>query len=643
MSASIRYDVSLLTEHDIYLFKDGCHHRLHDKLGAHVLNDGEGSGTLFSVWAPQAESVSVIGDFNHWDAAPHPLARRGDRSGIWEGFIHGVNGGAMYKYRIGSPAGFSADKTDPFAFRREPPPGSASLVADLRYPWRDADWLTRRKEANALDAPWSTYEVHLGSWRRVPEDGGRVLGYRETAYYLAEHMHHMGYTHVQLQPVMEISRFPGGSQPSSLFAPTMRYGSPQDLMFLIDHLHLHGIGVVLDWSCCATGGVDPAMQQFDGTALFEASDLGRGLHRSSGAPDYDYGRAEVRAILISSAIFWLEHYHADAIRVPHVGLMVHDDQVRPPDERMPAISPEAADTRAIEFFRSLNETIYRERPDVQTIAAECEACPMVSRPTYVGGLGFGMTWNMRWTQDTLRYFARDPITRKYHQDEITFGIGCVAAENYVLALAQAGARPDKDSLLTRFPGPLRDKFATLRLVFGYMYGHPGKKLVFMGNEFGTWTPWREEESLPWHLLQAPEHQGVMRWSRDLNHLYRNERSMHELDFASDGVEWIDYHDTQASIISFLRKSKHPIEYMLVICNATPVARKSYRLGVPHGGYWQELLNSDASIYGGSGVGNFGGVDAAPVSAHGRFHSLVLDLPPLSTLFLKSAFVDELAS
>jgi len=636
MSAPIRYDLSLLTEHDIYLFKDGCHYRLQDKLGAHLLDRENARGALFAVWAPNAESVAVIGDFNHWNAASHPLARRQDRSGIWEGFIPGVGAGAMYKYRIRGPAGYVADKADPFAFRCEPPPGSASLVGNLTYHWRDADWLTRRKQANALDAPWSIYEVHLGSWRRVPEEGMRVLSYRESALYLAEHMHHMGHTHVQLLPVMECFSAGNLYQPSSLFAPTSRYGLPQDLMFLIDHLHLHGIGVVFDWSCCGTAGVAAALQMFDGTPLFEDRDAGRQIEGRANAPRYNYARPELRAILISSAMFWLERYHADAIHVPHVGCMVHGDEAGPPDERMLATPADRVDTRAIGFLRSLNETIYRELPDVQTIAGECASCPMVSRPTYIGGMGFGMTWNTGWMQDTLRYFARDPITRKYHQDELTFSAGYVSTENYVLPLPHSEAGPGKDSLLTRFPGPRRDKFATLRLLLGYMYAHPGKKLLFMGNEFGTWTAWREDESLPWHLLQNPEHEGVMRWARDLNHLYRDERSMHELDFSHDGFEWIDYHDTQASVISFLRKPKHSGEYMLVICNATPVARKGYRLGAPQGGFWQEILNSDAVIYGGSGMGNFGGMDAAPVGAHGRYHSLMVDLPPLSTLFFKSA-------
>lgn len=623
MSAPIRYDVSLLTEHDIYLFKDGCHYRLHDKLGAHVIAHQGVSGTLFSAWAPNAHAVAVIGDFNEWNATSHALTQRRDSSGIWEGFVEGVGVGAMYKYRIQSPAGDIADRSDPFGYRTELAPGTASIVCDLAYDWRDSEWRAHRSQANALDAPWSIYEVHLGSWRRVPEEGMRPLTYRESALYLAEHMHHMGYTHVQLSSITE-----------HLFAPTARYGAAQDLMFLIDHLHLHGIGVVFDWIGCHPAGVNPALQMFDGTPLFE--EAGGGPTATPRPPGFGYNdaRAELRAVLISSARFWLERYHADALRVPDVGLMVHADQAGPCDERMPAVQAEAANTRAIAFLRSLNEAVYREIPNVQMIAGECAACPMISRPTYLGGLGFGMAWNTRWAQDTLRYFARDPITRKYYQDELTFSIGYAATENFVLPLSPHEAVPGKGSLLSRLAGNPPQKFATLRLLLGYMYGHPGKKLLFMGNEFGTWTAWRDDESLPWHLLQAPEHQGVMRWTRDLNHLYRDERSMHDLDFSNDGFEWIDHHDTEASVISFVRKSKHYDETLLVVCNATPVARKGYRIGTPQGGFWREMLNSDAVIYGGSGMGNLGGVEAAPVGSHGRYHSLVLDLPPLAALFFK---------
>lgn len=640
MNAPIRYDVSLLTEHDIYLFKEGCHYRLHDKLGAHTVRQDSAVGTVFAVWAPNAASVAVIGDFNDWNPASHPLVRRKDPSGIWEGFIPNVHPGTLYKYRIHGPDGYIADRADPFAFRAEAAPGGASVVADLAYEWQDADWLSRRRVAHGLNAPWTVYEVHLGSWRRVPEENMRQLSYRESAVYLAEHLHHMGFTHVQLLAPMESApAHARDTQAAALFSPAAHHGTPQDLMFLIDHLHQQGIGVVLDWQGAGATGVIPALRFFDGTPLFEQLDVSDGNTSSSRHARYNYHRPELRAILISSALFWLERYHADGLCLPDVEAMLYGVEASPPDEHRPIVRPKIADAAASTFLHNLNEAVYRGVPDVQTFAGACASCSMISRPTYVGGLGFGMAWNTRWMHDTLQYLARDPITRKYHQDELTFSCGYASAENFVLPLPHDEVVPGKGALLARMFGKDQHKFSSLRLLFGYMYGHPGKKLLFMGGEFATWMAWQNDESLPWHLLQSQDHQGVMRWVRDLNHLYRDERSLHELDFSNEGFEWIDAHDTDASVISFLRKPSSGDEAVLVVCNGTPVTRRGYRLGAPRGGPWREMLNSDARIYGGSGVGNMGRVEAAPVGAHGRYYSLVLDLPPLSALFFKPSADD----
>lgn len=634
MNAPIRYDASLLTGHDIYLFKEGCHFRLYEKLGAHPHVHEDIPGTLFSVWAPNAHNVYVIGDFNRWDPTSHPLARRKDASGIWEGFIPDVGVGAMYKYRIHGAAGYVADRSDPFARRVEMAAGGASIIWQSTYDWSDANWVTQRGRFNSQHAPWSVYELHLGSWRRVPEEGNRPLKYQECARYLSEHVHHMGYTHIHLLS----DDHPKGTMETApeprLFAPDPRYGLPDELMLFIDQLHQQGIGVIMDLSAGSGDFVAPDLQWFDGAPLFELPESTPGHPLSAGNSRYNYARPEVRAVLISRALFWLEHYHLDALCVPHVGLVVHSNHPERLAAHVLSAPAASADTAAIQYLRNLNDAAYREVPDVQMLAGECGTCAMVSRPTYVGGLGFGMAWNMGWMQDMLRYFARDPITRKYHQEELTFSASQTPAENFVLPLPHHEARPATGSLLARLPGRPQHKFATLRLLFGYMYGHPGKKLTFMGNEFGTWTPWRNNESLAWHELQTADHLGVMKWVRDLNHLYREEACLHELDFSAEGFEWIDTRDAESSVISFLRKAKNALDVVLVVCNATPVTRRSYRLGVPHGGQWRELLNSDALIYGGSGVGNFGLVQAAPVGAHGRYHSLVLDLAPLSALYFK---------
>jgi 1,4-alpha-glucan branching enzyme len=634
---AVHYDVNLLTEHDIFLFKEGTHGRLYQKLGSHLLTVDGIQGTHFAVWAPNAERVSVIGDFNRWDRHAHPLRVRDDGSGIWEGFIPAVRQGALYKYRIASRyQGYQVDKGDPFAFRWELPPQTAAQVWDLDYSWGDTAWRQARHNANNLVAPCTIYEVHLGSWRRVPEQGNRYLTYRELALQLAEYVKKMGFTHVELLPVMEHPFYGSwGYQTIGYFAPTARYGTPQDLMFLVDHLHQQGIGVILDWVPSHFPNDEHGLAYFDGTYLFEHADPKQGYHPEWKSYIFNYGRHEVCAFLLSSALFWLDHYHIDGIRVDAVASMLYLDYARGEGEWIPNPHGGKENLEAISFIRQLNEAVYRDHPEAQTIAEESTSWPMVSRPTYVGGLGFGMKWNMGWMHDTLNYMAQDPIHRKYAHDQLSFSLWYAFYENFVLPLSHDEVVHGKASLIGKMPGDDWQKFASLRLLFGYMYGHPGKKLLFMGGEFAQWQEWNHDESLHWHLLQYPLHQGIQRWVKDLNQLCRLEAALHELDFSAAGFEWIDVHNAEQSVIGFIRKAKSTDTLILVVANFTPVPRLSYRVGAPRGGWWQELLNSDAELYGGRGYGNLGGIEAAPVPAHGRYYSLSLTLPPLGILFLKS--------
>jgi 1,4-alpha-glucan branching enzyme len=634
---AVQYAVNLLTEHDIFLFKEGTHGRLYQKLGAHPLTVDGIQGTHFAVWAPNAEGVAVIGDFNRWDPHAHPLRVREDGSGIWQGFIPAVRQGALYKYRIASKyQGYRVDKGDPFAFRWEPPPQTAAQVWDLDYQWGDAAWRQARHNANNLAAPCTIYEVHLGSWRRVPEQGNRYLTYRELAFQLAEYVKEMGFTHVELLPVMEHPFYGSwGYQTIGYFAPTARYGTPQDLMFLVDHLHQHGIGVILDWVPSHFPNDEHGLAYFDGTYLFEHADPKQGYHPEWNSYIFNYGRHEVCAFLLSSALFWLDHYHIDGIRVDAVASMLYLDYARQEGEWIPNPHGGKENLEAISFIHQLNEAVYRDHPETQTIAEESTSWPMVSRPTYVGGLGFGMKWNMGWMHDTLSYLAQDPIHRKYSHNQLSFSLWYAFYENFVLPLSHDEVVHGKASLIGKMPGDDWQKFASLRLLFGYMYGHPGKKLLFMGGELAQWREWNHDESLHWHLLQYPMHQGIQRWVRDLNQLCRLEPALHELDFAAAGFEWIDVHNAEQSVIGFIRKAKSTDTLILVVANFTPVSRLNYRVGAPRGGWWQELLNSDAELYGGRGYGNLGGIEAAPIQAHGRYYSLSLTLPPLGILFLKS--------
>jgi len=623
---------SLLTPFDLHLFNEGTHSHLYEKLGSHISKDPE--GTSFAVWAPNADWVSVIGDFNGWNRDANKLVPR-EQSGIWEGFIPGVGHGALYKYHVHSRVTRSgADKADPFAVYAEQPPRQASVVWDLSYGWGDAEWLSSRQRANGRQAPWSVYEVHLGSWMRVPEEENRWLTYRELAPHLADYAHRLGFTHVEFMPVMEHPFYGSwGYQVTGYFAPTSRYGTPQDFMFLVDHLHQHGIGVILDWVPSHFPSDEFGLQNFDGTHLYEHADPRLGVHPDWGSSIFNYGRNEVRGFLLSSALSWLTRYHADGLRVDAVASMLYLDYSRKQGQWLPNKFGGNENLEAIDFLRRFNIEVYKEHPDVQTIAEESTSWPLVSRPTYLGGLGFGMKWDMGWMHDTLSYMSKDPVHRRFEHHQLTFRALYAFTENYMLPLSHDEVVHGKASLLSKMPGDDWQKFANLRLLLAYMYAVPGKKLLFMGAEFGQWSEWNHEASLDWHLLKEPMHDGLSRWTGDLNRVMREERPLHELDFDPAGFAWIDITDAEQSVISFMRRSSND-ELIIAVFNFTPVPRHNYQIGAPLPGRWLELLNSDAPIYGGSGQGNLGGVDAVPIGKHGHLHSLTLTLPPLGALFLK---------
>jgi 1,4-alpha-glucan branching enzyme len=624
----------VLTDHDIYLFREGTHGRLHEELGCQLKADG--NGAKFAVWAPNARSVSVIGEFNDWSPQADRLEPRADGSGIWQGQVDAVRRGHAYKYRIVSNAGVEvADKCDPFAFYCEHPPATGSRAWSLEYEWGDGDWMGARAARNRLDAPLSIYEVHSGSWRRKPD--GSFLSYREFAHELADYVLQTGFTHVELLPITEHPFYGSwGYQTTAYFAPSARYGTPQDFMYLVDHLHRKGIGVILDWVPSHFPADVHALAQFDGTHLYEHADPRQGFHPEWGSAIFNYGRNEVRAFLLSSALFWLEQYHIDGLRVDAVASMLYLDYGRKDGEWIPNRYGGKENLDAVEFLRVLNEAVYRDHPDTMTIAEESTAWPMVSRPTYLGGLGFGLKWNMGWMHDSLAYMRDDPLFRKFHHDRLTFSLWYAFNENFVLPLSHDEVVHGKGSLINKMPGDSWQQFANLRALYGYMWAHPGKKLLFMGCEFGQRAEWAHDGQLEWHLTQHPEHASLQRWVSDLNRLYRDERAMHEVDHAAEGFEWIDCTDAQASVIAFLRKPRRAGATLLVACNFTPLPRANYLLGVPYAGFWQEVLNSDAELYGGSGWGNLGGVEAAPVGAHGQRFSVSVTLPPLSVVFFRSA-------
>jgi len=626
-------EMMLMSNEDLYLFNEGSHFHLYRKLGAHpVIRDGV-AGTCFSVWAPGAAQVSVIGSFNDWKKDAHVLSRR-EESGIWAGFIPEVGKGTLYKFHVRSRFnGYEVEKTDPLAFFNEIPPKTASIVWDLDYTWRDENWMTSRKTRNALDAPMSIYEMHVGSWKRVLQDGNRSLSYRELAATLPQYVQRMGFTHVEFLPIMDHPFFGSwGYQTTGYFAPSGYYGTPQDLMFLIDELHRHDIGVILDWvpSHFPTDG--HGLGFFDGTHLYEHADPRQGFQPDWKTLVFNYGRNEVRSILISSALFWLDKYHADGLRVDAVASMLYLDYSRKDGEWIPNRYGGRENLEAIAFLRRLNESVYENHPDVQTFAEESTAWPLVSRPTSAGGLGFGLKWDMGWMHDMLEYMRQDPYFRKNHHDKLTFRMLYAFHENFVLPLSHDEVVYGKGSLLGKMPGDDWQKFANLRLLFGHMYAQPGKKLLFMGGEFGQRREWAHDSTVEWDLLQDGRHSGIQQWITDLNRFYRNEPALYERDFNPAGFEWVDCTDVESSVISLLRKGTSTDEVVLAVCNFTPVPRPNYRIGVPHGGFWKEVLNSDAIQYGGRGWGNLGGIEAVPIPLHGRTHSMTLTLPPLATLY-----------
>ena len=626
---------SLLTETDLYLFGEGTHFRLYEKLGAHYICSGPQRGTYFAVWAPNAEKVSVMGDFNNWSKESHALTPRGD-SGIWEGFIPGVEIGTIYKFHICSRySGYCVDKADPFAFYSEVPPRTGSIVWDLSYEWHDQHWMEERARRNSLNSPISIYEVHLGSWMRVPEEDNRPLTYRELAQRLPQYVKEMGFTHVEFLPVMEHPFYGSwGYQTTGYFAPTSRYGSPQDLMFLIDTLHQNDIGVILDWVPSHFPKDEYALGFFDGTHLYEHADPRQGIHPDWDSFIFNYGRNEVRSFLISSALFWLDIYHADGLRVDAVASMLYLDYGRRDGEWIPNKYGGRENLEAIDFLRRFNQEVYKGFPDVQTIAEESTAWPMVSRPVDAGGLGFGMKWDMGWMHDTLEYMSKDPVYRKYHHDKLTFRMLYAFTENFVLPLSHDEVVYGKGSLLRKMPGDDWQKFANLRLLFAYMYAQPGKKLLFMGAEFGQWDEWYHEKSLDWHLLSFKPHQGISQLIKDLNTLYRDEPCLHELDFDAAGFEWIDCNDSLQSTLCLARKAREGEGRLVIAFNFTPVPRYEFRIGMPKSGCWIEILNTDAEIYGGSGMGNLGSKSTEAIPWNGFDCSISVVLPPLGAVFFR---------
>ncbi|MCG6188882.1 1,4-alpha-glucan branching protein GlgB [Maribellus maritimus] len=620
-----------ISDYDIYLFREGKHFSLHEKLGAHVIEHNNIRGTFFAVWAPNAESVSVIGNFNDWQKEANPLKRRKDESGLWEGFVAGVEKGEAYKYFIRSKyKNYEVEKADPVGFYSEQPPKTASVVWEYNYNWNDEKWMNNRKKNNALDSPFSVYEVHLESWRRKPEENMKPLNYSELAEQLAAYVKEMGYTHVELMPVTEYP-FSGswGYQVTGFFAPTSRFGTPDDFMYFIDYLHQNDIGVIIDWVPSHFPGDQHGLHFFDGTYLYEHQDRRKGYHPDWNSYIFNYGRNEIRNFLISSAHSWMEQFHIDGIRVDAVASMLYLDYSRKEGEWIPNEHGGRENLDAIQFMRDMNESLYSKFPDIQTIAEESTAWPMVTRPVYTGGLGFGMKWNMGWMHDTLGYFKNEPIHRSYHHNQMTFSIMYAFNENFMLSLSHDEVVHGKGSLINKMPGDDWQKFANLRTLFGYMFAHPGKKLHFMGMEFGQWKEWNHESSLDWHLLDAENHRGIQFFIKDLNSVYKRFPALYENDFLGEGFKWIDANDSQNSILSFIRYDKSGKNPVIVIANFTPVPRHNYRVGVPEEVSWLEILNSDANQYGGSGMGNFGGVASNPVPYHGEEQSINVLLPPLS--------------
>ncbi len=628
-----------LTEFDLQLLTEGKHYRSYEKLGAHLTDVNGVRGVHFAVWAPNASRVALVGDFNDWNETSH-LMQLHPEAGIWEYFHPGLKPGARYKYHVVSRYNnYEADKADPFAFYSEVRPQTASRVWDLNdYRWGDADWTSARSTAIS-DTAISIYEVHAGSWKRVPEEANRWLTYRELAPELADYVHGMGYTHVEFLPITE-HPFDGswGYETTGYFAPTSRFGTPSDFMFLVDYLHQHGIGVILDWVPAHFPSDEYGLGYFDGTHLYEHADPRQGQQPDWNTLLYNYGRKEVRNFLLANALFWFDKYHIDGLRVDAVASMLYLDYGKKPDSWIPNRYGGKENLEAIDFLREFNQQVYSEFPNVTTIAEESTAWPMVSKPTWLGGLGFGFKWNMGWMHDTLEYMSKDPVYRSYHHNQLTFSLQYAFSENFILPLSHDEVVYGKGSMIRKMPGDDWRKFANLRLLYGYMFGHPGKKLLFMGNDFGQQSEWNHDGSLEWHLvdqtLGQPLHRGLQRWVRDLNTLLRGEPALYEVDFDPAGFEWIDCNDVQRSVVSFVRRAKNPQDMLLWVCNFTPVPQHNYRIGAPAGGFWKEILNGDAPLYGGSGQGNMGGVEASPLPLHGRPFSLSITAPPLGAVVFK---------
>lgn len=627
--------LSVMSNYDLHLFSEGRNYYIYRSLGAHLLKVNHISGVYFAVWAPNARRVSVVGDFNGWDGRRHPMRVLGS-SGVWELFIPGLSEGEIYKYEIKTQDGAILLKGDPYSYLFEVRPKSASIVHHIEgYDWNDSKWMSGRPGRSLLHEPLSIYEVHLGSWRRRPEEGNRFLTYRELAHELVDYVREMGFTHIELLPVAE-HPFDGswGYQVTGYFAPTSRYGSPEDFMYFVDHCHQNGIGVILDWVPGHFPKDAHGPVWFDGTALYEHLDPKKGEHKEWGTLTFNYGRNEVKNFLISNALFWFDKYHIDGVRVDAVASMLYLDYSREEGEWIPNKYGGRENLEAIDFIREFNEVVYRYFPGIMTIAEESTAWPSVSRPTYLGGLGFGFKWNMGWMHDTLEYISKDSVYRKYHQSSLTFSLLYAFHENFILPLSHDEVVHGKRALLDKMPGDFWQRFSNLRALYGFMFGHPGKKLLFMGGEIGQWIEWNYNQSLDWHLLQYEPHQKLQRFVRDLNHLYKREPALYEIDFEWTGFEWIDFHDADNCALSFLRRGKNPDDIVIFVCNFTPVPRKSYKIGVPRPGFYRELLNSDSEVYGGSNMGNSGGVWASPLEWQGRPYSVELTLPPLSVTILK---------
>ena len=624
-----------ITEYDLYLFGKGEHHRIYEKLGARLSRGRSSVGASFAVWAPNARRISVVGDFNEWDERRHPMRNRGD-SGVWETFIPGLEKGGLYKYKIVTSTNNVVLKADPYAFFSEKRPKTASIIWDIdSYTWSDEEWVRKRDTKNPLAEPIAVYEVHCGSWRRVAEEGNRFLTYQELAHVLVPYVKDMGFTHIELLPIMAHPYDASwGYQVSGYYSVTARYGTPDEFMYFVDFCHQNGIGVILDWVPAHFPRDEHALARFDGTCLYEHYDPKQGEQKDWGTLVFNYGRREVFNFLLANALFWLEKYHIDGLRVDAVASMLYLDYSRGGGEWVPNKYGGRENLEAIEFLKRLNYLAYQYFPGILMIAEESTAWPGVTRPTDLGGLGFGLKWNMGWMNDTLSYMSKDSIHKKFHQGKLTFGLLYAFQENFMLPLSHDEVVHGKRSLLDRMPGDVWQKFANLRLLLAYMYGYPGKKLLFMGSEIGQWNEWDFQRGLDWYLLDEDLHRRLQRFVKDLNTLYCQEHCLNQIDFRYSGFEWIDFHDADSSIITFLRKTQHPGDIVILACNFTPIVREDYRVGVPFAGLYRELLNTDSECYGGSNTGNLGGVHTESFPWNDRPYSLNMTLPPLGAVILK---------